>query len=86
MVASLRKGQQNEVEIWVRHKAPYQPNRKVVVLTENEKLMINRIIVSENLRGAHKLVSYTNKILSKGKPDAYGRLIILGTLRWTIRC
>ena len=51
-------------------------NPIVVDLVEREKLTNNRIVVPENLHGAHKLVSYANKILSKGKSDSYGRLMI----------
>lgn len=47
----------------------------VIELLEKEKLPINRIAVSEDLHDAHRLVRYTNKILSKGKPDSYGRLM-----------
>jgi hypothetical protein len=74
---SLGKGARSEVTIWpsTRKRIPQAKNPKLEHL-EREKLPINRIVVSEDLRGAHSLVSYTNKVFSKAKPDSYGRLML----------
>jgi hypothetical protein len=70
LIPSLKKGQQDEIEIWASSLQSnlQTKNPKVEALLEREKLMDNRIVVSEDLHGAHKLVRYTNKILSKGRP------------------
>jgi hypothetical protein len=74
---SMGKGGRKEVTIWpaTRKPIPHAKSPKLEHL-EREKLPINRIVVSEGLRGAHSLVSYTNKVLSKAKPDSYGRLML----------
>ncbi|HAF24022.1 MAG TPA: hypothetical protein DCK93_14140 [Blastocatellia bacterium] len=74
----LGKGQRNEVTIWPTTPKP-KSEVKNPALTEalaTEKLPDKRIVVSEDLGGAHSLVSYTNKVLSKAKPDSYGRLML----------
>jgi hypothetical protein len=74
----IKKGQRNEVEIWPTVKKANAETRNPIVvdLLEREKLTDNRIVVAEDLHGAHNLVSCANKILSQGKPDSYGRLMI----------
>jgi hypothetical protein len=72
------QGQQNDIEIWPSTpKSSLQTmNPRVMELVEREKVIDRRIVVSDDLHGAHKLVSHTNKILSKGKSDSYGRLML----------
>lgn len=43
---------------------------------EAESLQVNRIVVSDNLLSSHPLVSKTRKLLERGKPDDYGRLMV----------
>jgi len=45
-------------------------------LIDQEKLPVNKIVVSDDLHGAHRLVSYTKKMLRQAKPDSYGRLVL----------
>lgn len=73
-----RKGQRHEIEIWPSRPKPKSEMKDLALMEAlaTEKLPDNRIVVSEDLRGAHSLVSYTNKILGKGKPDSYGRLML----------
>lgn len=77
-LSQLRKGQLSQVEIWPspRNSTSKTANQVIVDLLEREKLIENRILVSPDLRGAHKLVSYTRKMLSTARPDAYGRLML----------
>jgi hypothetical protein len=48
----------------------------IVASIEAESLPINRIVVSDNLLSSHPLVSKTRKLLERGKPDDYARLMI----------
>lgn len=60
----IKKGQRNGVEIWPTIKRASVEKRDPTVggLIEREKLTDNLMVVAEDLQGAHKLVSYANKI------------------------
>jgi hypothetical protein len=45
-------------------------------LMERERLPINKIVVSADLRGAHPLISHTNRVLRQATPDSYNRLVL----------
>lgn len=78
LLAPSTKGQPIEITIWptIQNSNAEPQDPALLELIEREKLPGNRIAISENLRGAHRLVSYTNKVLGKAKPDSYGRLIL----------
>jgi hypothetical protein len=65
------KGQQLVVEIWP---TPHNTDREqidpiVQQKIHSERLPINKIIVSDDLRGAHRLIRYTNTLFHRFDSD-----------------